>query len=122
VVRVQELSAALARRLGPALETHDLFPNRTNVQFVKVLGMHRVAIEIWERGAGYTLASGSSNCAAAAASVRMGWCRGDVTVVMPGGTLDIGVSEDFALTMLGPVAKVADGRIAADLLSAVGAK
>jgi len=117
VVHVSELSAALARRLGPVLETHSLFPERINVQFVKVLGPHRIAMEIWERGAGYTLASGSSSCAAAAASVRLGLCAGDVTVVMPGGCLEIGVGEGFALTMLGPVAKVADGIVADELVA-----
>ena len=120
VVHVEELSAELAQRLGPKLETHALFPNRTNVQFVKILDSHRIAVEIWERGAGYTLASGSSSCAAAAASVRLGLCAGDVTVLMPGGSLQIGVGEDFALTMLGPVTKVADGTVADELLSDAG--
>ena len=118
VVHVEELTVGLAQRLGPLLETHELFPDRTNVQFALVLGPHRIAIEIWERGVGYTLASGSSSCAAAAASVRLGLCAaGDVTVVMPGGSLEIGVSEDFTLTMIGPVAKVADGIVADELLS-----
>jgi diaminopimelate epimerase len=111
----------LAQRLGPALETHILFPARTNVQFVQVLDPHRIKIEIWERGAGYTLASGSSSCAAAAASVRLGHCaRGAVTVVMPGGDLEIGVDGDYALTMLGPVGRVADGVIADEVFRGTG--
>jgi diaminopimelate epimerase len=105
-----------ALRLGPALETHPAFPNRTNVQFVRVIDPGRIRIEIWERGAGYTLASGSSSCAAAAASVKLGRCRGDVTVLMPGGALEIGVGADFGLTMLGPARKVAEGTVAQDLL------
>jgi len=117
VVYLDEVSPELAMRLGPALETHPLFPNRTNVQFVKVLDRRRVAIEIWERGAGYTLASGSSSCAAAAASVRRGLCDGDVTVTMPGGSLHIGVGAGYELTMLGPVARVAEGVIAAEALA-----
>lgn len=120
VVHADEVSPALARRLGPLLETHALFPNRTNVQFVRVLDRHRVQIEIWERGAGYTLASGSSSCAAAAASVRLGLCAGDVTVAMPGGGLEIGVTSDFALTMLGRVGKVAEGIVSAELLGDAG--
>ena len=120
VVHVDELSAELAQRLGPVLEMHSLFPNRTNVQFVRVLDRHRIAIEIWERGAGYTLASGSSSCAAAAASVRLNLCEGDVTVAMPGGDLEIGVGSDYSLTMLGPVQKVADGVIADELVSDAG--
>jgi diaminopimelate epimerase len=111
----------LARRLGPVLETHELFPERTNVQFVQVLDAHRIRVEIWERGAGYTLASGSSSCAAAAASVRLGRCvAGAVTVAMPGGALEIGVDERYALTMLGPVGKVATGVIADEVLTAAG--
>ena len=117
VVHVDEVSPELAQRLGPILETHPFFPNRTNVQFVKVLDRHRLQIEIWERGAGYTLASGSSSCAAAAASVRLGLCEREVTVSMPGGELQIGVSAAYALTMLGPAQKVADGVLSAELLS-----
>lgn len=123
VVHVAETSAGLARRLGPILETHPLFPNRTNVQFVQVLAPDRIRIEIWERGAGYTLASGSSSCAAAAASVRLGLCvAGNVTVEMPGGALAIGVAGDFALTMFGPVRKVADGVLAPELLAGAEAE
>jgi diaminopimelate epimerase len=109
VVRLDEISPALARRLGPQLETHPRFPDRTNVQLVQVLARDRIQIEIWERGAGYTLASGSSSCAAAAAAVRWGACDGNVTVVMPGGTLAIGVGPDFELTMEGPAQKVFEG-------------
>jgi len=116
VIHRDDISPALARRLGPAIETHALFPNRTNVQFVKVLGPHRIQIEIWERGAGYTLASGSSSCAAAAASAKLGFCSGNVTVSMPGGTLEVGVQPDFSIDMLGPVAKVAEGTLATEVL------
>jgi diaminopimelate epimerase len=116
VVHVDDATPELAHRLGPLIENHEMFPNRTNVQFVKVLGPQRIRIEIWERGAGYTLASGSSSCAAAAASVRLGLCNGDIMVDMPGGTLQVGVGPDFSLTMLGPVEKVANGDISNDLL------
>lgn len=120
VVHVDDLSADLAQRVGPQLENHELFPNRTNVQFVRVLDRRRIAVEIWERGAGYTLASGSSACAAAAASVRLGLCDGEVTVVMPGGELQIEIGPDFELTMLGPVAKIADVTIAEEFLRHAG--
>lgn len=89
------------------------------MQFVQVVDARRIKIEIWERGAGYTLASGSSSCAAAAASVRLGLCAGDVRVQMPGGWLDIGVADDFDLTMLGPVAKVASGELVDEMFVAV---
>ena len=120
VVHVDDATPELARRLGPLIENHEMFPNRTNVQFVKVLGPQRIRIEIWERGAGYTLASGSSSCAAAAASVRLGLCNGDIMVDMPGGTLEIGVGPDFSLTLLGPAKKVAKGEISNELLEDAG--
>lgn len=120
VVHVDETSSALALLLGPRLETHPLFPNRTNVQFVQVLDRGRIRIEIWERGAGYTITSGSSACAAAAASVRLGLCDGDVIVIMPGGLLRIGVGAGYAMTMLGPVGKIAEGELADELLADAG--
>jgi len=85
VVLCDTIDEALARRLGPLLETAPCFPRRTNVQFLRVLDKHAIAIEIWERGAGYTLASGSSASAAAAvASVLISAARGrDVTVEPP---------------------------------------
>jgi diaminopimelate epimerase len=104
-------SAEEARTLGPLIETAPRFPNRTNVQFMKVLDRASIRIEIWERGAGYTLASGSSACAAAAVAHKLGLCDGRITVHMKGGCLDIAISEDFAVTMTGPVTKVAEGTI-----------
>jgi diaminopimelate epimerase len=112
VVALDEISPALARRLGPQLETHPRFPERTNVQLMKVLERRGIQLEIWERGAGYTLASGSSACAAAAAAVRAGACEGELTVSMPGGSLAIRVSPDFELTMEGPAEKVFEGESA----------
>ena len=111
VVRCHEVTPELARRLGPQLETHPRFPRRTNVQLVQVLARDRIQIEIWERAAGYTLASGSSSCAAAAAAVRWGACDGEVTVVMPGGSLAIGVGPEFELTLEGPAERVFEGEI-----------
>jgi diaminopimelate epimerase len=111
VIIREEVSETLARRLGPEIEQDERFPNRTNVQFVQVLDRNNIRIEIWERGAGYTLASGSSSCAAAAVAYRLGLCDSQISVHMPGGTLEIIVSEDFDVRMTGPVTKVAQGRI-----------
>lgn len=97
--------------LGPALEHHEIFPNRTNVQLAEVTGPRTVAILIWERGAGETLASGTSACAAAAAGVRLGRVRSPVAVHSPGGGLEVVVDEQFDLTLDGEVAEVARGRI-----------
>ncbi len=119
VILADETGPDLAQRLGPLIERHELYPNRTNVQFVKVIDRRRIRLEIWERGAGYTLASGSSSCAAAAACVRLGKCDGSIAVEMPGGELDIAVSPDFAVRMVGPAEKIAEGVMSAEFLASV---
>jgi diaminopimelate epimerase len=103
------VSAELAHRYGPHLETHVNFPRKTNVQFLQVLDRKNIRIEIWERGAGYTLASGSSSSAAASVAHKLGLVDADVTVHMPGGTIGIEISEGFAIRMTGTVNKVAEG-------------
>ena len=103
-------------KLGPVLESHSLFPKRTNVQLAVPTGPKEIFILIWERGAGETQASGSSSCAAASAAVRLGLVKSPVTVKMPGGTLNIEVAKDFSLTMKGPVAEVARGTLSPSFL------
>ena len=110
-----QASEAQARRLGPLIETDPRFPNRTNVQLLEVLDRANIRIEIWERGAGYTLASGSSACAAAAVAHRLGRVDSAVTVHMPGGRLAISIAEDYELTMTGPVTRVAEGEMHPEL-------
>jgi diaminopimelate epimerase len=109
-----------ARSLGPLVETDARFPNRTNVQFMQVLDRHTIRIEVWERGAGYTLASGSSSCAAAAVARKLGLCDSPVTVRMPGGTLLVEVADDHSVRMTGPVTKVAEGELSAECLGDAG--
>jgi diaminopimelate epimerase len=104
-------------RLGPLLEHYPAFPNRSNVQFVKVDNEKEITIRIWERGAGYTLASGSSSCAAASACVKTGRTGRYLTVHMPGGDLSIKVSENYDLTMRGPVEEICLGTVTGELLS-----
>ena len=106
VLPMATLSKALACDLGPQLESHPWFPNRTNVQFLKVLDCKRIQIEIWERGAGYTLASGSSSCAAAAVAYKMGAVEADITVCMPGGEILTSIDESYRISIDGPVARV----------------
>ena len=98
-----------ACRLGPVLEVDPRFPNRTNVQFMRVTDRNNIQIEIWERGAGYTLASGSSSTAAAAVACKLGLCDQDITVHMPGGDIHIRFGDGFYATMIGPVTKICDG-------------
>ena len=109
VFPLDEISEEMALRLGPVVETHPLFPNRTNVQFMQVIDRSSICIEIWERGAGYTLASGSSSCAAASVAYKLGLCDGSISVLMPGGRLEIDISPDFAASMTGPVTRICSG-------------
>ena len=104
-----------AHHYGPLIEVDPRFPNRTNVQFMSVMNRNNIQIEIWERGAGYTLASGSSSTAAAAVARRLGLCDSDITVHMPGGQIKIQFDDDFAATMTGPVTKICDGNIADEM-------
>jgi diaminopimelate epimerase len=115
VIPVADLSSELARTFGPAIEVHPLFPNRTNVQFLKVIDRATIQIEIWERGAGYTLASGSSSSAAAAVAHRLGLVDRSVSVRMPGGTIGIEIGDGFSITMTGTVNKVAEGELDREL-------
>jgi diaminopimelate epimerase len=114
VVFVPELDEAEARRLGPLIERHPAFPNRTNVQFARVRGRDTVDILIWERGAGYTLASGSSSCGVACAAVRNGLTDRRVTVRMPGGQLTVEVRDDWSMRLEGPVEEVCTGILSAE--------
>jgi len=107
VVPLPEISEELARKLGPELENHPLFPNRTNVQLLQVLDRNRIRIEIWERGAGYTLASGSSSSAAGAVARKMGACDENITVEMPGGEIGLVIDDNFNVKMTGPATRVA---------------
>ena len=116
VIPVDDLSPEVARRYGPAIEVHPLFPNRTNVQFLRVIDRSTIQIEIWERGAGYTLASGTSSSAAAVAH-RLGLVDRSVAVRMPGGTIAIEIGDGFSIQMTGTVNKVAEGEMHPELFA-----
>ena len=116
VAIVDDLAAIDVHALGPKIERHPAFPARTNVQFAQVLARDRIRIEIWERGAGYTLASGTSSCAAAAACHRKGLVDPRVTVTMPGGELQVTIGEDYAMRLRGPVEEVTSGDLSDELL------
>ncbi len=108
-------------RIGPALETHPIFPNRTNVQLAETTGPDSIHIHIWERGAGETQSSGSSACAAASAAVRQGMVTPPVTVESPGGAMLVDIDEEFNLKLTGPVAEVARGTLSSTLLRQIEA-
>ncbi len=117
VLPVADLSPELAHKYGPHLETHPNFPRKTNVQFLKVRDRKNIQIEIWERGAGYTLASGSSSSAAAAVAHRLGLVDRDLTVHMPGGQIGIEIGDGFSIMMTGTVNKVAEGTMHPELFA-----
>ncbi len=110
VVRVDASRDDLLR-LGPLIERHERFPERTNVQLVHVDGQNRLSVLVWERGAGETSASGSSAVAAAAAAVANGWCESPVTVRMPGGELRVELDDGARITLVGPAEEICEGEI-----------
>lgn len=117
VILLDSVSAELAKKYGSLIETHPSFPNRTNVQFLQVIDRSNIRIEIWERGAGYTLASGSSSSAAAAVARKLGLCDSRITVHMPGGRINIAVDDNFHITMTGPVTRIAEGETDQEMFS-----
>jgi diaminopimelate epimerase len=92
-------------RLGPLVENHARFPERTNVQLVRVDGDHELTVGVWERGAGETLSSGTSAVAASAAAVANGWCESPVTVHLAGGDLRVEL-EDGQARLTGPAEEI----------------
>ena len=122
VVIVPDLAGIDLHALGPKIERHLAFPKRTNVQFAQVVSRTKVRILIWERGAGYTLASGSSSCAVAAACHQKGLVDRDLTVSMPGGELRITIADDGEIRMHGPVEEICEGDLSPDLLRRLGAR
>lgn len=103
VLMLEEVDPKRAMRLGPYVENSKYFPNRINMQLCKVLDRNNIEIEIYERGAGYTYASGTGACAAASASYRLGLVDRTVTVHMHGGELLVEFAEDGRIQMTGPV-------------------
>jgi diaminopimelate epimerase len=113
---VDAIDEPFIREFGTLIEHHPLFPRRINTQMVRVVGPNEIEIRIWERGAGYTQASGSSSCAAASCAVSLGKVKSPVTVRMPGGVLHIEVGEDKSLRMEGPVEEVMTGFFSRDFM------
>src|SRR5262245_21531735 len=93
-------------RLGPAVENHERFPERTNVQFVRVDGPHNMTALVWERGAGETLSSGTSAVAVAGAAVHHGWCESPVTVHLQGGDLLVELDAESSARLTGPAEEI----------------
>jgi diaminopimelate epimerase len=101
-------------RLGPLVERHARFPNRTNVQLVAVAGPHALRVGVWERGAGETRASGTSSVAAAAAAVANGWAESPVTVTLAGGVLEVELADGRA-TLTGEAQEICTVELSPEL-------
>jgi len=122
---VPDAEAAPVETLGPEIERHPLFPERTNVEFVQVIDRRTIRLRVWERGAGVTLACGSGACAAVVAGIRRGLLDDEVEVRLDGGNLTVSWDGTLGATggvkMTGPTARVFAGQLAPEFLSAMGA-
>ena len=107
VIPMREISKNIVCKIGDYSECAKYFPHRINTQIMKVIDKENIAIEIYERGAGYTLASGTGACAAAAVAHKLGMTNNKVIVHMPGGDLQVGVEDDGTVFMTGDVFYVA---------------
>lgn len=116
VILTDKLDEKEVKTFGPQIETNPMFPNRINVQFAKVLSPTEVEIMIWERGAGWTLASGSSSCAVASVMVKKGLAQPNLIVKMPGGSLKIEIDRSWYIRMTGAVREIANGTLSNELL------
>lgn len=106
VIWLNEISKELVCRIGQVSESAECFPEKVNTELLKVIDRTNIEIEIYERGAGYTLASGTSGCAAAGAAYRMGLTDPKMYVHMPGGVLEVEIEEDDTVLMTGDVGYV----------------
>jgi len=110
VMFVDDVEAAPLSELGPKVERHPAFPNRTNVEFVRVIDRNNIQMRIWERGCGETLASGSGASASAVASIKNGLTEREVNVRVRLGVLKISWPVEGSITMSGPATEVFTGQ------------
>jgi len=116
---VEDAEAVALTEVGPEIEHHPLFPERTNVEFAQVISRAEVRLRVWERGTGITLACGSGACAAVVAGVRKGLLEHRVTVHLDGGALEVEWREDGNVCMTGPVSHVFEGRLSPEFMAEV---
>lgn len=109
VFMVDNLDSIDIKKIGPLIENNPMFPNRINVQFAQIIDRENIMIEIWERGAGYTLASGSSSCGVVSVLNRKDMVDNKVNVHMPGGTLEVSIDKNSMIRLRGPVTRIACG-------------
>ena len=117
IIFADKVSKEAVKELGPYVENADEFPNRMNLQLCRLIDRGNLDIEIWERGSGYTKASGTGSCAAAAAAYRLGLVESRINVNQPGGMIQINIKEDGTIYMTGTVGFIADISIAQSFFS-----
>jgi diaminopimelate epimerase len=108
---VPDAEAAPVRQVGPMIEHHHLFPERTNVGFAQILAGDRIRLRVWERGVGETAACGTGACAALVAANRRALCSAKATVVLNGGELEIEWLLGQSVLMTGPVSLDFEGEL-----------
>lgn len=113
VVFMDDIDSLGLERLGPHFENHELFPNRINTEFIRVIDSHTLQMRVWERGSGETHACGTGACASAVAAVLNGYCpRGEeILIHLRGGDLRITYNNDETVLMTGPAAFICDGTV-----------
>lgn len=104
------------KSIGSIIENHSMFPNRINVQFAKIISRSEVEVLIWERGAGFTLASGSSSCAVSSVLYKRGLIDNKVTIKMLGGELTIAIQDNWNIRMTGPVRQICEGTLSPEII------
>ncbi|WP_207457151.1 diaminopimelate epimerase [Azospirillum sp. SYSU D00513] len=113
---VEDADAVPLDRVGPPLEHHPAFPERTNVEFAQVLSPTAIRMRVWERGSGVTRACGTGACATLVAAARRGLTGRKADILLDGGTLTIDWLDDGRVLMTGPVALSFTGRLASELV------
>ena len=113
VIFVKNTSKYLAKKWGPAIEKHHLFPENTNVEFIEIMNDSKIKMEVWERGSGRTLACGTGACASAVMGIKKDFLNKKVKVELPGGNLDIEWTGENVM-MSGPAETVFKGSLSLD--------
>lgn len=117
IIMMEKVTRELVEKIGPYVEKAEIFPHRMNLQICRIIDRGNIQIEIYERGAGYTQASGTGSCAAAAAAYRMGLVDRRINVMQPGGIMEIEIKEDGSICMTGSVGFIGEINIAESFFS-----
>ena len=114
VIPMQEISKELVCKIGVHSESARYFPERVNTEITKVTDRNNIAIETYERGAGYTMATGTGACAAAAVAYKLGLTENKMLVHMPGGDLQVEIADDWNVYITGDVFYIAEIKLSTE--------